>query len=374
MAIDAFESAMPLINARFQEYGRAATPEDIAGLRSQAESLGLDFSDPNLGFTPQYQSWATAVANAAKPAPVASPLSYLQVGQQLFNRGLAQPEINYLQSLYGQDVDPTEMSALQKALAPNEAIGGLYQSVLGRAPDPFGQMYWSQIFGSEISPEEEAAFRQAAAPEIAARPTGGLSSITSSVGALPTSSFDAFGNPRSGTWTEDRYNPNDPASSSYIADPNSGQYVFDPVTGKHTLVSGAGATSVTSAAGNDSVSAAASSSALDTSSRFYQQAGPQPLQGFNTTPDNRIYNGVVYNTVAEADAQRFRDQQKAGQASASPEVGTLWDLNANYKPGSILPNPLIGVTNYGKKLITVGDPESGGVSEWVNKNVVDYFM
>lgn len=34
---------------------------------------------------------------------VVSPLSYAQVGQQLFNRELAQPEIGYLQSLYGQD-------------------------------------------------------------------------------------------------------------------------------------------------------------------------------------------------------------------------------------------------------------------------------
>jgi hypothetical protein len=41
----------------------------------------------------------------------------------------------------------------------------------------------------------------------------------------------------SDTFTEDRYNPNDPASSRYIADPNAGQYVFDPVTGKPKLLS-----------------------------------------------------------------------------------------------------------------------------------------
>ena len=110
--------------------------------------------------------------------------------------------------------------------------------------------------------------------------------------------------------------------------------------------------------------------------QFYQQAGPQPPQGFNTTPDNRIYNEVVYNTVAEADAQRLLDMQAAGQTPAPPEVGTLWDLNANYRPGSFLPNPLIGVTDYGEKLITVGDSQSGDVpvNVWVNKNVVDYFI
>jgi hypothetical protein len=105
-----------------------------------------------------------------QPAPtVVTPLSYAQIGQQLFNRELAQPEINYLQSLYGQDVDPTEMSALQTALNPSQNIQNLYQSVLGRQADPFGGMYWANVFGSEISPEEEAAFRQAAAPEMAAR-------------------------------------------------------------------------------------------------------------------------------------------------------------------------------------------------------------
>ena len=104
-----------------------------------------------------------------------SPLDYTQVGTQLFNRALAQPEINYLQSLYGQDVDPTELRAIQGALAPNQNIQNLYQTVLGRQADPFGQMYWSQVFGSDISPEEEAAFRQAAQAEISARaaPSGG---------------------------------------------------------------------------------------------------------------------------------------------------------------------------------------------------------
>lgn len=131
--------------------------ENIGGLQSELED----------------QSIGSQAVDTQAPAGVVSPLSYSQIGQQLFNRELAQPEIGYLQSLYGQDVDATEMGALQKALAPNEAIGGLYQSVLGRTPDQFGQMYWSQTFGSEISPEEEAAFRGAAAPEIAARSSQG---------------------------------------------------------------------------------------------------------------------------------------------------------------------------------------------------------
>ena len=70
VAPDPFQNVLPLINARFQEYGRTATPEDIAALRKQAESIGVNFADPNLGYTPQYQSWANYVANAARPQAV----------------------------------------------------------------------------------------------------------------------------------------------------------------------------------------------------------------------------------------------------------------------------------------------------------------
>jgi len=49
------------------------------------------------------------------------------------------------------------------------AITGLYQSELGRAPDPAGLEYWTNILGDNIGPEQVATFRNAAAPELAAR-------------------------------------------------------------------------------------------------------------------------------------------------------------------------------------------------------------
>ena len=48
-------------------------------------------------------------------------------------------------------------------------IGGLYQSVLGRAPDAGGAAYWAQQFGDTIDANELAQFKNAAAVELAAR-------------------------------------------------------------------------------------------------------------------------------------------------------------------------------------------------------------
>ncbi|NBW17094.1 MAG: hypothetical protein EBR82_54870, partial [Caulobacteraceae bacterium] len=48
--------------------------------------------------------------------------------------------------------------------------------------------------------------------------------------------------PVSNTYTVDRYNPNDPASSHWIADPNAGHWTFNTETGERTLVP-AGSTS-----------------------------------------------------------------------------------------------------------------------------------
>ena len=67
---------------------------------------------------------------------------------------------------------------------------------------------------------------------------GGLSSIKSFADYYPTQGAL----PVSDTYTVDRYNPNDPASSRWIADPNAGQWTFNDKTGERTLVP-AGSTS-----------------------------------------------------------------------------------------------------------------------------------
>lgn len=61
------------------------------------------------------------------------------------------------------------------------------------------------------------------------------STATPASGALASASTVDPKTDVGATYTEDRYNPNDPASKYYIADPNAGQYVFDPNTGNYTL-------------------------------------------------------------------------------------------------------------------------------------------
>jgi len=182
-------------------------------------------------------------------------------------------------------------------------------------------------------------------------PTSGA---TSSAGALPTSGFDAFGNPRGNTWTEDRYNPNDPASKSYLADPNAGQYVFDPVTGKPKLVSSTGATSVTGATGNDTVTGA-----LDTASRFYDPVLKSNWEienvgdlGLANDPRFRGLGAFAYidpksgRTLSRDEYLQVANTPEAVEYRAEQE--RIAAANAKlFRPGNTLDNPLAGVTDFG---------------------------
>ena len=49
-------------------------------------------------------------------------------------------------------------------------IAGLYESILGRAPDPGGLAYWSAGFGETLEPAEVQSFVQAAQAELANKP------------------------------------------------------------------------------------------------------------------------------------------------------------------------------------------------------------
>ena len=126
---------MPLINARFQQYGRTPTPEDITNLRSQAEALGLNLSDPNLGSTSQYQSWANYVANAAKPK--AQPW---WVGQFA-----SEADANYVDTNRNRQIEETERAAWRSKHDPN-----------------------STEYKQRVSQEQEAARQEAARAAAAA--------------------------------------------------------------------------------------------------------------------------------------------------------------------------------------------------------------
>jgi hypothetical protein len=92
------DSAKALINARFQATGKTVTDADISRFIADATALGVDWTNPNVGTTPQYQSWATKVQNAAT------------------------------------GYDPNDANA--------EEITAIYRELLGREPDAGGLKFW----------------------------------------------------------------------------------------------------------------------------------------------------------------------------------------------------------------------------------------
>lgn len=183
-------------------------------------------------------------------------------------------------------------------------------------------------------------------------PLGSLASGTSTAstnGALPASGFDAFGNPRGDTWTEDRYNPNDPASKSYLADPNAGQYVLDQVTGKPALVS---STSVTPSGG-------ALSAATNTANRFYDPnlkqewviesasdygyganrfAGSDGKVYINPVTGQALTRDEYLSTAGTPEALEFQEEQadrmtlgsQINELTKSGTTGGTWNKNQGY--------------------------------------------
>ena len=92
------DSAKALINARFQAKGKTVTEADINRFIADATALGVDWTNPNVGTTPQYQSWATKVQNAAT------------------------------------GYDPNDANA--------DEITAIYRQLLGRDPDAGGLKFW----------------------------------------------------------------------------------------------------------------------------------------------------------------------------------------------------------------------------------------
>lgn len=92
------DSARALINARFQATGKTVTDADINRFIADATALGVDWTNPNVGTTPQYQSWATKVQNAAT------------------------------------GYDPDDANA--------DEITAIYRELLGRDPDAGGLKFW----------------------------------------------------------------------------------------------------------------------------------------------------------------------------------------------------------------------------------------
>jgi hypothetical protein len=230
-----------------------------------------------------------------------------QLMQQAGKLGLGVEDVAKAAQTFNPNITASQIQGyFQPAGISYEAPSTAYQYATGEGGIGLDAMNENirKFFGG--SPTEEAAraamseygvseadIRRATGKSLAEYYPGVLptSGVTSNAGALPTSD----------TYTEDRYNPNDPASSRYIADPNAGRYVFDPATGKHTLVTGkltsptddlSGETELTTGV-KPGVDFRADTTAAE---NFLMAADPNIQQAFFKPGSSDRYNGTFVET------------------------------------------------------------------------------
>jgi hypothetical protein len=104
-------------------------------------------------------------------------LTVEQLYQQYAGRPADPGGVDYFSRLFGSEIDPSEVARFQTAIAEARAQGSepaaaaptnltvndLYTQYAGRAADPGGVDYFSQLFGSEIDSNEVSRFQTAIA-------------------------------------------------------------------------------------------------------------------------------------------------------------------------------------------------------------------
>ena len=114
------------------------------------------------------------VAARQTAAQSATGLSIVEAYKRVLGRIPNAEEIKYWTSVYGYNVDPTELSTFSVAAQPelaavptsNNAIRQMYLSVLGREPDASGLKYFSDRFGDTVEPGELDIFKGMATQEV----------------------------------------------------------------------------------------------------------------------------------------------------------------------------------------------------------------
>ena len=114
------------------------------------------------------------VAARQTAAQSATGLSIVEAYKRVLGRIPNAEEIKYWTSVYGYNVDPTELSTFSVAAQPelaavpttNNAIRQMYLSVLGREPDASGLKYFSDRFGDTVESGELDIFKGMATQEV----------------------------------------------------------------------------------------------------------------------------------------------------------------------------------------------------------------
>ena len=216
-------------------------------------------------------------------------------------------------------VSPADFGgALQKSIVDEGAkylpktVEGLYQTYLGREPDPEGLANWQQQFGETVEPDEVQRFIEAAKDELGDRYSTDL--LYKALPDLPESlraSYDYYN--RMGTWGQSglpTYGPS-PSRASFIrgmGQDELGETVLtDTLTGRNVLPSGTVSPDGTTTASGATMFTTVPMSANDLYSSFFDNPN-----SFLTGQSNALSPYVTRTTNPQYDDENAWDMQQRG--------------------------------------------------------------
>jgi hypothetical protein len=168
----------------YQQYaGRAADPGGVAYF---SQLFGSEIDPSEVARFQTAIAEARAQGSEPAPAPVYTPppapaaptnLTVNDLYTQYAGRAADPSGVDYFSQLFGPTIEPDEITRFQTAIAEARAQGSeqaaaaptnltvndLYTQYAGRAADPGGVDYFSQLFGPEVDSNEAARFRTAIA-------------------------------------------------------------------------------------------------------------------------------------------------------------------------------------------------------------------
>jgi hypothetical protein len=168
----------------YQQYaGRAADP---GGLAYFSQLFGPTIEPDEVARFQTAIGEARAQGSEPAPAPVYTPppapaaptnLTVNDLYTQYAGRPADPSGVDYFSQLFGPTIEPDEITRFQTAIAEaraqgsepsaaaptNLSVNDLYTQYAGRAADPGGVDYFSQLFGSEIDTNEASRFQTAIA-------------------------------------------------------------------------------------------------------------------------------------------------------------------------------------------------------------------
>ena len=127
-----------------------------------------------------------------------------QIGQNMGNSRFGPPQQGG--GGKGGPIAQAANAASQQPTQQPTSIEGLYQNVLGRAPDQGGADYWKQQFGDTVDANEYQTFLNAAKPEMQQRGLNGTVTMPGQGGQPKIGSQNPYSNTLGG-WDNTQIRP-----------------------------------------------------------------------------------------------------------------------------------------------------------------------